>query len=37
MQNVLSNELAYRLRLEENIALDAEFIFLGSVFVALSS
>ncbi len=37
MQNVLSNELAYRLRLEENIALDAVFIILGSVFVALSS
>ena len=37
MQNVLSNELAYRLRLEENIALDVVFIILGSVFVALSS
>lgn len=37
MQNVLSNEFAHRLRLEENIILDVVFIILGSVFVALSS
>jgi biotin transport system substrate-specific component len=37
MQNVLSNELAHRLRLEENVTLDIVFIIFGSVFVALSS
>jgi len=33
MQNVLSNEFAHRLRIEENITLDVVFIILGSVFV----
>jgi len=37
MQNVLSNEFAHRLRLENNIILDVVFIIFGSVFVALSS